>query len=112
VTVDTPEGEDALYRVSGLTGDGPAELWFGLVGDVFVVGSDEQRALAMADEDTEAVSGAEGAAVMRLDAEGASGELLQRLGLDPQLEDLDELVGFVEANEDELRATLRLEWRR
>ncbi len=61
VKVDPPATKDGFYRISGLTGDGPSELYLGLVGDVFVVASDEQRAREIAKADTEPAEGAKGA---------------------------------------------------
>jgi hypothetical protein len=106
VKVDPPETPDGLYRISGLTGDGPAELHLGLIGDVFVVASDERRAREIAAADTEPAEGAQGAGVLRAD--------LATLGR--QLENLfpfplggKELVASLEASTDELRARVRIE---
>jgi hypothetical protein len=105
VEVDPPATEDGFYRISGLTGDGPSELYFGLVGDVFVVALDEQRAREIAKADTEPADGAKGAGVLRAD--------LTRLG---QLTGAfffpikgKELVASLEASIDELRARVRVE---
>ncbi|HEX2045352.1 MAG TPA: DUF3352 domain-containing protein [Gaiellaceae bacterium] len=105
VTVQEPSAEDGLYRVSGLTGDGPAELYFGLVGDVFVVASDEARARDIAEAETEGIDGAEGAAAARLLLE-ESGALEERFGT--AAADVEEVAGWVRASTDELRATLRI----
>jgi len=106
VKVDPPTSPDGLYRISGLTGDGPAELHLGLIGDVFVVASDERRAREIAAADTEPAEGAQGAGVLRAD--------LATLGR--QLENLfpfplggKELVASLEASTDELRARVRIE---
>jgi hypothetical protein len=109
VRVEAPSGADDLYRVTGLTGDGPSELYFGLVGDVFVVGSQEQEALDMADAETSPVAGAEGAAVTRLDVTAARDRVPSLFGLDTGA--LGELVTSVEASVDELRARVRIEWK-
>jgi hypothetical protein len=104
VKVDPPETEDGFYRISGLTGEGPSELYLGLVGNVFVVASDEQRAREIADADTVAAEGATGAGVLRAD--------LTRLG--EQLDDFflpvegKELVASLEASTKELRARVRV----
>jgi uncharacterized protein DUF3352 len=105
VKVDPPATEDGFYRISGLTGEGPSELYLGLVGDVFVVASDEQRAREIANADTEPADGAKGAGVLRAD--------LTRLG---QLTGAlffpikgKELVASLEASIDELRARVRVE---
>ena len=109
VNVETPASEDDLYHVSGLTGDGPSDLYFGLVGDVFVIGSDEERARAIAEADTESVEGARGAAVTRFDAREGTSELLDRFGLSAADFPLGEVVGTLEASVDRVRATLRVE---
>jgi hypothetical protein len=105
VKVEKPATEDGLYRISGLTGDGPSELYLGLVGDVFVVASDEQRAREIAEADTAPARGAKGAGVLRAD--------LRRLG---QVTgsfffpiDGEELVASLEASTKELRARVRIE---
>ena len=67
VQVDPPATPDGLYRISGLTGDGPSGVHLGLVGDVFVVASDEQRAREIAEADTGPPKGAKGAGVLRAD---------------------------------------------
>lgn len=108
VQVELPQGPDDLYHVSGLTGDGPSDVYFGLVGDVFVIGSDEERARAIADEPAQPVAEARGAAVARFDVREGTGVLLDRLGFGTEIE-VGEVVGSVEASTDRLRATLRLE---
>jgi Protein of unknown function (DUF3352) len=108
VDVEEPTGEDDLYRVSGLTGDGPAELYFGLVGDVFVVASSEARAQEIVQAETEEIDGADGAAAARLVLDD-SAALEGRFG--PAAEAVEEVAGWVEASTDELRATLRVRLR-
>lgn len=104
VQVDPPATEDGFYRISGLTGDGPAELYLGLVGDVFVVASDEQRAREIATADTKAAAGAQGAGVLRANVDQTGtvlGNILPITG--------KELVASLEASTDELRARVRYE---
>lgn len=105
VKVDPPATEDGLYRISGLTGQGPSELYLGLVGDVFVVASDEQRAREIAAADTVSADGAKGAGVLRAD--------LRRLGeaaaVLPFPIDGKELVASLEASTKELRARVRVQ---
>lgn len=110
VQVELPQGPDDLYHVSGLTGDGPSDLYFGLVGDVFVIASDEERAFAIAEESTEPVDGAQGAAVVRFEMGQGARDLLGRfgLGLDTEVE-IGEVVGSLEASTERLRGTLRVE---
>ena len=107
VKVDPAETPDGLYRISGLTGDGPAELHLGLIGDVFVVASDEQRAREIAAADTEPAEGAQGAGVLRADLAKISRDLGNFLFLFP-LEG-KELVASLEASTDEVRARVRIE---
>lgn len=106
VTVDPPATEDGLYRISGLTGDGPSELHLGLIGDVFVVASDEQRAREIAQADTEPAEGAEGAGVLRADLAQLSRSLDGFFFLPIPGK---ELVASLEASKEELRARVRVE---
>lgn len=107
VKVDPPTRPDGLYRISGLTGDGPAELHLGLIGDVFVVASDEQRAREIAAADTEPAKGAQGAGVLRADLAKMSREIGDFAFLFPIRG--KELVASLEASTDELRARVRIE---
>jgi hypothetical protein len=107
VRVIPPATPDGLYRVTGLTGEGPDELWFGVIGDVFVVASDEQSARRVADEPTVAVEGARGAAVTRVDLSRARQELQQRAGVDTG--PLGELTAWVEASLERLRIRIAVE---
>ena len=110
VQVELPQGPDDLYHVSGLTGDGPSNVYFGLVGDVFVIASDEGRARAIADAPTEGLEDAHGAAVARLDLREGARELLERFGLGLGAEvEIGEVVGSLEASTERLHATLRVE---
>lgn len=110
VQVELPQGPDDLYHVSGLTGDGPSDVYFGLIGDVFVIASDENRARAIAEEPTEPVDGAHGAAVARFDLREGGRDLLGRFGLGLGSEvEIGEVVGSLEASTERLHATLRVE---
>jgi uncharacterized protein DUF3352 len=104
VKVDPPTTPDGFYRISGLTGEGPSELFFGLVGDLFVVASDEQRAREIAEADTVAAEGAQGAGVLRADLTRL-GEAANAL---PFPIDGKELVASLEASTSELRARVRV----
>jgi hypothetical protein len=110
VQVELPDGPNDLYHVSGLTGDGPSDVYFGLVGDVFVIASQEERARAIAEEPTEPVDGAHGAAVVRFDLREGGRDLLERFGLgfDTQVE-IGEVVSSLEASTERLHATVRVE---
>jgi len=105
VRVDPPATEDGFYRVSGLTGEGPSELYFNVVGDVFVVASDERRAREIAEADTVAVDGARGAGVARVDLTQLDGQeaFLPLLPIGPR-----ELVASVEASLERLRVRVRI----
>ena len=105
VKVEPPATADGFYRVSGLTGAGPSELYFGLVDDVFVVASDEQRAREIATADTRAVDEAKGAGVLRADLTGLAEEAFRL----PFPLAGKELVASLEASTKELRARLRVE---
>ena len=105
VQVDPPATADGLYRISGLTGDGPSEVHLGLVGDVFVVASDEQRAREIAEADTVPAEGAKGAGVLRADLT----QLERATALLPIPIEGKELVASLEASTTELRARVRVE---
>ncbi len=83
-----PSAGEGLYRVGGSDGDLAV---FGVVGDVFVVASDPERAGEIAVEDPETVDGAQGAFALRSDAQALANALVSRLG--PQL-GLSGLEGF------------------
>jgi hypothetical protein len=104
VKVDPPSTPDGFYRISGLTGEGPSELFFGLVGDLFVVASDEQRAREIAEADSVAAEGARGAGVLRADLT----RLEQAANALPFPIDGRELVASLEASTSELRARVRV----
>jgi hypothetical protein len=110
VQVELPAGPDDLYHVAGLTGDGPSDVYFGLIGDVFVIGSEEEGARTIAEEATEPVEDAAGAAVVRFDMRAGGLDLLQRfgLGISPEVP-VGEVVGSLEASTERLHATLRIE---
>lgn len=109
VRVTPPPPGDSLYHVTGLTGDGPSELYFGVIGDVFVVASDEERARKVADESAEPVGLVDGESVFR--APGAA--LEQQQGRIPFLpvpaSYLQEVAGGIDATRARVRASLRIE---
>jgi hypothetical protein len=96
-----------LWRVSGLTGEGPDQLFFGVLGDVFVVASDAAAARRVADEETEPVEGAQGAGVLRADLAGRERQLEQLLpfGVGPT----GEIVAWLRASEEGLRGRVTAE---
>jgi hypothetical protein len=108
VEVEEPTSRDGLYRVTGLTGDGPAELWFGLDGNLFVVASDEQGAREIVDADTEAVEGTQGSGVTHVGTDAVRELLAARPGAERA--SFGALVASLEASTEELRARIRLAW--
>jgi len=106
VEVHEPATEDGLWRITGITGDGPDELHLGLVGDVFVVASSEERAREIAEADTSPAEGAVGAGILRADLRGLDGAGFVQ---DLLPVDGEELVASLEASGDELRARVRVE---
>jgi hypothetical protein len=102
----TQEGD--LWRVTGLEGEGPDELWFGVLDDVFVVASTEELARQVATEETVEVEGARGAGVLRVDLSRALPESLEALDLD-DFGRIGELVAWLEASEERLRGQVRVE---
>lgn len=107
VDVETLPGQRDFYRISALSGDGPDQLFFGLEKGVFVIGSSEERAKAIAREPAEPPEGARGASVTRADLDALRVELEEELGTDPG--PLGELVGSLSATESRLRGSLRID---
>ncbi len=116
VQIEEPETEDDLYRVTGLGGDGPDELHFGVVGDVFVIGSSGERARAISEVETVEADGARGAGVVRFTGdelrEGTAGPFglgpasCAELGIEER--PCEELVASAEASLDGIRVRVRL----
>lgn len=71
-----------LYEVRGLEAPAPRELVFGLVGDVFVVASDQAKAREIATARVRPAGGLEGASVAKGDLRGFD-DLTSRFGLPP-----------------------------
>lgn len=97
-----------FYRVSGLTGDGPPVLFFGLVDGVFVVASDERRAQAIARAEAAPLEGMSGASVMSADAATLADLLLDFVDFEGG--ELGEATGSLSASLESLRGTLRIEF--
>jgi hypothetical protein len=106
VKVEPPETEDGLYRISGLTGDGPAELHLGLIGDLFVVASSEELARDIAAAETSEARGAKGAGVLRANLTQLGERAADVL---PFPVTGKELVASLEASTEGLRARVRVE---
>lgn len=105
--VKVEEVRKDFYRVSGLTGEGPPALFFGLVEGVFVVASDERRAREIAGADAERPNGLRGASVMSSDAGPQLGLVADFIELDDGV--LDRVSGSFEASRERLRGRLRIE---
>jgi hypothetical protein len=71
-----------LYEVRGLEAPAPRELVFGLVGDVFVVASDQAKAREIAAAPVRPAADLEGASVAKGDLRGFD-DLMSRFGLPP-----------------------------
>ena len=99
--------DNELWRVSGLTGEGPDQLYFGVLDDLFVVASDPELARKVASEDTEGVDGARGAGVLRVDLRGQTEEARDRIGAD--VGPVGEVVAWLEASEERLRGQVKIE---
>lgn len=111
VGVSRPRGDEDFYAVAGADGEG---IVYGVVDDVFVLANDAERAGDLASEQPQEVEGAEGAFVVRADAEQVASALLSDLGGFFQLgadftAPLGDLVGSLRADEDGLRGQLQLE---
>jgi hypothetical protein len=108
VKVTPPSAPNGLWHVTGLTGEGPDELYFGVLGKEFVVASDETSARRVAAEPTERVAGAHGAAVARVDLSQVPQQQLDQASLGA-IEPLGELVAWLRATRSQLRAHVSLE---
>jgi hypothetical protein len=79
--ISVTELPSGLYEVRGLRAPAPRVLVFGLVGEVFVVASDEAAARDIAEAQAKEPSGIDGVSVAKGDAR-ALGRLLQALSID------------------------------
>ena len=103
---------EQLYRISGLEESGagfpgPGAVVFGMIGDRFVVATDEQRARAVAAMEVSPVPGAEGTGVARADLSTWSEEALASV-LGVRTVPLGEVVGELEASVERVEARLRV----
>jgi hypothetical protein len=108
IRVTPPARAGGFWHVTGLEGEGPDELWFGVVGSQFVVASSEELGRRVATEPTEAVEAAHGSAVLRVDLGKAPREQLEQADLTP-LQPLGELVAWLRASTKRVRGQIRLE---
>jgi hypothetical protein len=117
VTIKKPSGGDGLYTATQADGD---DIAFGVVDGVLVVTDDPAEANEIAAEQPEEVDGAQGAVVMRSDAQHLANAVLDQFGpalglsgfnaLGAQLftDNFGELSGSLSASTDGLRGRLRL----
>jgi hypothetical protein len=96
-----------LWLVSGLTGEGPDRLYFGVLGKVFVVASSPGLAHRVATEPTVSVPGAQGAGLSEVDLSGLREELAARLQFDPG--PIGKVVAWLEASRQRLRGRISVE---
>jgi hypothetical protein len=96
-----------LWRVSGLQGEGPDTLYFGVLGRVFAVASSPALAHRVATEPTVKVEGARGAGVLRVDLSGQRAAIAKQLDFDPGR--IGELVAWLEASTERLRGQVAVE---
>jgi hypothetical protein len=109
VRVRALPGQRDFYRITGLGGDGPQTIYFGLEGDVFVIGSNEDSAKAMASAPAAAPTEAPGTSVTAAALETLRAELGDLLWFDPGR--LGEMSGFLNATVERLRGSLTIELR-
>jgi hypothetical protein len=117
VTIEKPSAGDDLYTLSQADGD---DIAFGVVDGVLVVTDDPAEADEIAAGQPESVDGAEGAVVMRSDAQHLANALIEQYGpllglsgfdaLGAQLftDSFGELSGSLSASTDGLRGRLSL----
>lgn len=101
-------GQRDFYRVNGLT-RGPSRVYFGLHKGVFVVGSSERRAKAMATAPAERPAGLRGASVLRADLNTMRKAITDAIGIDPGR--LGEMRGSLNATSSRVRGSLTVELR-
>ena len=77
VTVDKPDGGEGVYTLAQADGD---DIAFGVVDGVLVVADDADEADELAAEEPQGVDGAQGAVVMRSDAEQLVNAILEDFG--------------------------------
>jgi hypothetical protein len=117
VTIEKPSAGDDLYTLSQADGD---DIAFGVVDGVLVVTDDPAEADEIAGGQPESVDGAEGAVVMRSDAQHLANAVIEQYGpllglsgfdaLGAQLftDSFGELSGSLSASTDGLRGRLSL----
>jgi hypothetical protein len=96
-----------LWRVRGLTGEGPNQLYFGVLGKVFVVASDPALAHRVANEPVVAVPGARGAGVAEVDLSSQRAAIAARTHFDPG--PIGKIVAWLDASRQRLRGQVSVE---
>jgi hypothetical protein len=102
-----------LYELTGLDDDGAGPTFavpsvvFGLIGDRFVVATDERRARSVAEMDVSEVEGANGAAVARADIGSWSRAVLEESVGVPTVP-LGALTGALQASTEGVEGRLRI----
>lgn len=102
------DDEEELYEITSPPRAGPDRIVFGLIGDSFVVATDEEMARRAVDLDTEsldeeAAGAVRGSGADLLGFEGAEGEAFDEV--------FEDLVATISAEPDATVATARLELR-
>ncbi len=108
VKVKRLRGQRDFYRLEGLR-RGPAKVYFGLHRGVFVIGSSERRAKAMATAPAERPAGLRGASVLRADLGAMRDAIAKEVGIDPGR--VGEVVGSLSATPARMRGSLAVELR-
>lgn len=103
VKVRRLSGQRDFYRLSGLR-RGPLRVYFGLHKGVFVVGSSERRAKAMATAPAAKPTAVPGTSAVRANLGGMREQLEHSFDIDPGR--LGELVGYLNADRSRLRGSL------
>ena len=102
-------GQPDFYRITGLRGDGPRTIYFGLEGGLFVIGSSEARAKAMASAPGAAPTDAPGTSVTAAALETLRAQIRDLIWFDPGR--LGEMRGYLNATVERLRGSLTIEFR-
>jgi hypothetical protein len=108
IRVTPPAQPGGFWHVTGIEGEGPSALSFGVVGSRFVVASSDELARQVATEPARSVPGAHGGAVLRVDLSQTPREQLERANL-TALQPLGELVAWVRASVKRVRGQVGLE---
>lgn len=101
-------GQRDFYRLKGLR-QGPAQVYFGLHKGVFVVGSSERRAKAMATAPAQPPAGLAGTSVMQADLGAMRDTIAKAMGID--LGRLGRMAGSVNATPARLHGSATVELR-